>query len=138
MCRPRCNYNHIIPPESEHGHGIHEVSVARDQNDGGGSWGVDGIRQHIDYNSAVMFRKAGCGGINFAACVPIIILSATSFLPLCGQSVRETPHDWSSERKPSDLSEFCSESSRYALKSLTVPYWWAICRMLSITILPAL
>ena len=53
---------------------------------------------------------------------PIIILSATSFLPLCGQSVRETPHDWSSERSIIDLEDDDSESSRYALNSFTLPY----------------
>ena len=43
---------------------------------------------------------------------PNIILSATSFLPLWGQSVNDTPEAWSSERKPSDLEEHCSETSR--------------------------
>lgn len=53
---------------------------------------------------------------------PIIILSATSFRPLCGQSVSDTPDAWSSDRRlvARGLST-CSETSRYALKRVTDP-----------------
>ena len=45
-------------------------------------------------------------------------MSATSFLPLWGQSTSETPEDCSSDRKDDLL---WSDISRYALNTLTVP-----------------
>ena len=54
--------------------------------------------------------------------LPINILSATSFLPLWGQSMMETPLDISSERMDNALGEVCSLVSKYALNTLMVPY----------------
>ena len=54
--------------------------------------------------------------------LPMIILSATSFLPLCGQSISDTPQDCSSERRAIDFTESCSGHSKYALNVFTLPY----------------
>ena len=62
---------------------------------------------------------------------PIIILSATSFLPLCGQSVNETPDDCSSERRSTALDiGTCSVTCKYALNNFTLPKVCATERML--------
>ena len=65
---------------------------------------------------------------------PSIIWSATSFLPLWGQSIIETPEDWKSERK--DASS--RVTSMYALNEVILPYACAAFRMLVMIFCPGI